>query len=69
MVTVKHSGSVKFADVLRIAKQMQIKSMAKDLKGTVKEILGTCVSVGCKVDDMSPKDVIAQVDSGEKEVK
>jgi len=29
--------------------------MAKELAGTVKEILGTCVSVGCTVDGKDPK--------------
>jgi large subunit ribosomal protein L12e len=47
---------------------MAVKSMSKDMKGTVKEILGTCVSVGCKVDDTDPRDLIAQVNSGEKKV-
>ena len=43
------------------------KSLAKELKGTVKEILGTCFSVGCQVDGKSPKDVSEMVESGEME--
>ncbi|MFS7917397.1 putative ribosomal protein L11/L12 [Helianthus anomalus] len=31
--------------------------MAKELQGTVNEILGTCVSVGCTVDEKDPKDL------------
>ncbi|MFS7939077.1 putative ribosomal protein L11/L12 [Helianthus anomalus] len=31
--------------------------MAKELQGTVKEILGTCFSVGCTVDGKDPKDL------------
>jgi large subunit ribosomal protein L12e len=46
---------------------MRFKSMAKDLSGTVKEILGTAFSVGCQVDGKSPKDVQEQIDSGEIE--
>ena len=43
---------------------MRFKSLAKDLQGTVKEILGTAFSVGCQVDGRSPKDVSDDIDSG-----
>ena len=38
---------------------------AGGIKGTVKEILGTCVSIGCTVDKKSPKEIIAAINSGE----
>jgi len=41
--------------------------MAKDLKGTVKEILGTAFSTGCQVDARSPKDVSDDIEAGEIE--
>jgi len=41
--------------------------MARELKGTVKEILGTAFSVGCQVDGRSPKDVSDDIESGEIE--
>ncbi|KAK7817520.1 60s ribosomal protein l12-3 [Quercus suber] len=43
---IKHNGNISLDDVVEIAKVMRPRSMAKDLSGTVKEILGTCVSVG-----------------------
>jgi large subunit ribosomal protein L12e len=43
---------------------MRAKSMAKEMKGTVREILGTCFSVGCTVDGMSPQEVSEKVASG-----
>jgi large subunit ribosomal protein L12e len=43
------------------------KSLAKNLSGTVKEILGTAFSVGCQVDGKSPKDVSDAIESGEIE--
>lgn len=46
---------------------MRFKSLAKELKGTVKEILGTAFSVGCQVDGRSPKDISDDIDSGEIE--
>jgi large subunit ribosomal protein L12e len=46
---------------------MRPKSLARELKGTVKEILGTAFSVGCQVDGRSPKDVSDDIESGEIE--
>ncbi len=62
---VKHDGTVSFDEILSIARQMRARSMANQLKGTVKEILGTAQSVGCKVDGQNPHDIIMKVDSGE----
>lgn len=42
--------------------------MARTLAGTVKEILGTAQSVGCKVDGVNPHVIIEKVDSGEYQV-
>ena len=46
---------------------MRFKSLAKELSGTVKEILGTAFSVGCQVDGRSPKEVSDDIESGEIE--
>ncbi|KAL3679995.1 hypothetical protein R1sor_022951 [Riccia sorocarpa] len=63
---IKHSGNISLDDVIEIAKIMQPRSMAKALAGTVKEILGTCVSVGCTVDGKDPKDLQTEIDEGLK---
>lgn len=47
---------------------MQHKSLAKNLAGTVKEILGTAQSTGCTVDRKNPHDVIEGIDDGSVEV-
>src|SRR2546423_7623354 len=47
---IKHSGNISLDEVIEIARTMHEKSYAKSLKGVVKEILGTCNSVGCTVD-------------------
>ena len=64
---VTHNGNIKFDDVLKIAKTMRDanKSMAKELEGTVCEILGTAVSLGCTIDGKSAKEVTAAVQSGD----
>lgn len=64
---IKHAGNIEMEEIIKIARTMREYSLAKDLKGTVKEILGTANSVGCRVDGKSPKDVSDEVESGEVE--
>lgn len=54
---VVHNGNLTFAAIVEISKEMEEagKSMSKELSGTVKQILGTCSSIGCSVDDKDPK--------------
>lgn len=42
--------------------------MAKNLSGTVKEVLGTAQSVGCTIDGKAPHDVIDEVNEGSIEL-
>ncbi|KAK4295362.1 hypothetical protein Pmani_032069 [Petrolisthes manimaculis] len=65
---VKHTGNVSFEEVINIARIMRPRSMAQTMKGTVKEILGTTLSVGCTVEHQSPTAMQEAVDSGEIEV-
>merc|ERR1712227_873964 len=53
---VKHTGNVPFDEIVNIARTMRPRSMARNLAGTVKEILGTAQSVGCTVDGEHPHD-------------
>ncbi|CAG8529711.1 15734_t:CDS:2 [Cetraspora pellucida] len=64
---IKHSGNITLEEVIEIARIMRSKSFAKELKGTVKEILGTCNSVGCTVDGQTPKDLSDSIEAGEVE--
>ena len=52
-------------EIIDIARTMRFKSLAKELKGTVLEILGTAFSVGCQVDGQSPKTLSDQIKAGE----
>ena len=47
---------------------MRSKSLAKNLAGGAKEILGTAQSVGCTVDCQPPHDIIDAINAGEIEV-
>jgi len=47
---------------------MREKSYAKDLSGVVREILGTCFSIGCTVEGQSPVDITEQIKNGEIDI-
>ena len=67
---VKYDGNLKFDDILKIAKTMREakKSMSVNLDGTCKEILGTCISLGCTVDGKSPKEITKAINDGDIKV-
>ena len=65
---VEHKGNLKLDDVVEIARIMRAKSYAAEFPGTVKEILGTCMSIGCTVDKKSPRDVQREIDDGEHDL-
>lgn len=61
---VKHNGNIPLSEIIKIAREMRSKSFAKELKGTVKEVLGTAQSVGAKVDGKPAKVIIDQISAG-----
>ena len=64
----KHTGNLSLDQIKTIAKNMVNKSLSREMKGTVKEVLGTCVAVGITVDGKSPKDVQKDIDDGKVHV-
>ncbi|KAH0556498.1 ribosomal protein L12 [Cotesia typhae] len=65
---IKHSGNLSLDDIIAIARTMKPRSMSRNLSGTIKEILGTCQSVGCTVEGRPPHDLIDDINAGELEV-
>ncbi|KAL6094352.1 hypothetical protein STEG23_011607 [Scotinomys teguina] len=61
---IKHTGNITFDEIVNIAWQMRHWSLARELSGTIKEILGTAQSVGCNVDGRHPHDIIDDINSG-----
>merc|ERR1712025_555867 len=47
---IKHDGNITFDEIINIARQMRPRSLARNLAGVCKEILGTAQSVGCSID-------------------
>eukprot|EP01009_Symbiontida_sp_KSa7_P003081 NODE_1747_length_550_cov_522.912176_g1412_i0.p1 GENE.NODE_1747_length_550_cov_522.912176_g1412_i0~~NODE_1747_length_550_cov_522.912176_g1412_i0.p1 ORF type:complete len:166 (+),score=34.80 NODE_1747_length_550_cov_522.912176_g1412_i0:30-500(+) len=65
---IKHDGNLSFQEIVDIARLMRHKSMSRALSGVVKEMLGTCCSIGCSVDGEQPTSIQEKIDSGELEV-
>ena len=61
---VTHKGNLTLDQIKKIAKVIDEKSMGKTFAATVKQVLGTCVSIGCTVDKKSPKQIIADIKNG-----
>uniref|UniRef100_A0A673U6Y0 Large ribosomal subunit protein uL11 n=1 Tax=Suricata suricatta TaxID=37032 RepID=A0A673U6Y0_SURSU len=61
---IKHSENTTFDEIINIAQQMRHRSLARELSGTIKEILGTTQSVGCNADGRHPHDIIDDINSG-----
>ena len=58
-------GDLPMEAAVRIARMKQNDMLSYDLKGAVKEVIGTCVSMGVNIDGKRPKDVFVAVDAGE----
>jgi large subunit ribosomal protein L11 len=61
----QYIGNLGFGNVLDIAKMKKDSLLANDMKTAVKEVVGTCVSLGIKVEGKTPKESLAAIDAGE----
>jgi len=57
-------GNLSTEQVVRIAKVKGTELLAKNLKAAVKEVLGSCVSMGVTVEDKDPREVQKEIDEG-----
>jgi large subunit ribosomal protein L11 len=57
-------GNLTIKQAVKIAEMKREKSLSYELRNTVKEVLGTCVSMGISVDGKTPKEVQRQIDEG-----
>ena len=57
-------GDLPITKAIKIAKIKQSKILAKNLKNAVKEILGSCVSMGVLVEGKDPRQVQKEIDQG-----
>lgn len=54
----KDSASISLEDIKKIANEHAKYSLAKDQDKLINEVLGSCVSLGLKVDGKNPKELI-----------
>jgi large subunit ribosomal protein L11 len=57
-------GDLSLEQILRVAKVKRAELLAGSLKAAVKEVLGSCVSMGVTVEDKDPRDVQREIDEG-----
>jgi len=57
-------GNLSMEQIVRIAKIKRAELLSPSLKAAVKEILGSCVSMGVTVEGKDPKDVQRETDQG-----
>jgi large subunit ribosomal protein L11 len=60
----KKIGDITFAQVLNIAYIKKGKSYASSLKAAIKEVLGSCVSLGVTVEGEDPREISKKLDQG-----
>jgi large subunit ribosomal protein L11 len=64
-------GDLKIEQIIKIAKMKEDALTGKTLKEKVKEIIGTCRSIGVKVEELPPEEALRLLDDGkfDKEIK
>jgi large subunit ribosomal protein L11 len=58
------AGNISIESAIKIAKMKIDSSYAKDIKGALKEVIGTCLSLGMQVENKPPKDVYNDIKTG-----
>ncbi|KAL7673468.1 hypothetical protein ACOME3_008324 [Neoechinorhynchus agilis] len=61
---IKHNGDLSFEQICDIGRKMRPRSQARELSGTVKEVLGACQSIGCTINKLPPHEVIDKINDG-----
>ena len=57
-------GDITIDSAVKVAKLKIDSSYATDFKAAAKEVIGTCLCLGIKVDGKNPKEVTAEINSG-----
>ena len=57
-------GDIKVESIVKVAKAKQEKSYASSLKSVAKEVVGTCLPLGIKIEGKTPKEFTAEINAG-----
>ena len=60
-------GNITLKQAMAIAKSKAPGNISKDLKAGVKQVLGTCVSMGITCEGKDPKEVIKEINEGKQD--
>lgn len=62
-------GDIKVEGIVKVAKTKLEKSYANSLKSAAKEIVGTCLCLGVKIEGKTPKEFTAEINAGKWDEK
>jgi len=62
-------GNLSWEQAIKLARLRLDAGLASNLKAVVKELLGTCVSMGVTVEGKDPREVQREIEEGKLEVK
>lgn len=57
-------GNITVKQAIKIARMKKNDTLAKSLKNTVKEVVGSCVPLGITLEGLKPKEAIVAINSG-----
>ncbi len=57
-------GDIKVESIVKVAKAKLEKSYASSLKSVAKEVVGTCLPLGIKIEGKTPKEFTAEINAG-----
>ncbi len=57
-------GNITFDQIVKIARGKQESLLTHDFKAAVKQVVSSCVSNGCTVEEKHPKEVLKEIDEG-----
>lgn len=63
--STEHIADLAIEQIIKIAKMKQSALLGKDMKSSVKEVIGTCNSMGVKVEGTHARDTLRRVEKGE----
>ena len=66
---VEFKESIEFDKLVKIAKGKMDSLGTKDIKNAVKQVVGTCVSCGVRIDGKHPKEVLKEIKEGKYDSK
>ncbi len=58
-------GNLSMAQLIKVAKLKQSELLSRSMRDGVREVLGTCVSMGVTVEGKDPKDVQKEIERGD----